>query len=613
MGRESDIELIPEPWNTFKPYSELVDALNVIHIDGLKSLYSQFFGKLDGLPKKAELVRLIAQALSFSTKMSFCAWFNALPDLTQRLIHVTFYEEYVALKPLEMDLGISIVRKEKQYWQEEWHFFKEHKLSFFPIHLCNDQPCTSLPRFLRLIVEPWFPSRQVSLDDCLAAQPVAPVWDNSSAAPDSLPLVYDALCEQLEVSTLGDMEKNVRKGFGKKECVNLRKATGFAPFPAEMPAPDSVDLVARFVLIMSSFKPKRPDDGQEGIRALVSAFFSETTQYPSLQTPPDRHYLEYSMLLEHFSTTYLSVNSKEMPSARAVFRDLLHKIAADGRCFDANKLAGFIKRSGKAFCINDFGRDRDLRLNAESITVNELTYSISSHETAFSPQYTLHFPLLVRPLFKAYCYLFASLGLLEITQMQPALARAHRGSATPISPYDSLATIRVTAFGRWCLGLTEERPVKPAQQYEAIADKELFLVTVKGSSLERTLYLDHIGVKLGEDRWRVSPATFISGCVNQHQIEDRIKRFKALIDPKPAPHWTQLFEKLLSRAGLFDTPRDDVLVYNLPEDRESSEELLRDPALKHIAFRAEGRLLVVPTGKERAFFALLAEHGIAHF
>jgi hypothetical protein len=599
--------------NRRQPHLKLVDALNVLPLDGLKSLYSQFMGKLDGSPRKMELVERIAFALSFSTEADFRAWFDTLPDLTQRLIHATFYDEYVALKQLEMELGISIVEQEtRYYWERDWQFVKAHQLSFFPLHICNDQPCTSLPLFVRLIVEPWLPPHNPSLDDCLTAEP-ASLWDNSNAAPDSLPLLYDVLREQLEASTPGDMEKSARKGFGKKECVNLRKATGFASFPAAMPAPDRVDIVARFVLIMSNFKPKRPKDGQEGIRALVSAFFSESTQYPSLQTPPDRHYLEYSMLLEHFSTTYLSVRRSDIPSARAVFRDLLLKIAADGRCFDADKLADFIRKSGKAFCINDFGQDSDLRLNAEAITVNGLTYAISGRETMFSPLYTLHFPLLVRPLFKAYCYLFASLGLLEITQRPPLLARTYHGSATPISLYDSLATIRVTAFGRWCLGLTDERPAKPVQQYEAIADKELFLVTVKGSSLERKLYLDRIGVKLGEDRWRVSPASFISGCVNKHQIVDRIKRFKALIDSKPAPHWTQLFEKLLTRAGLFDTPCDDVLVYNLPEDRESSEELLRDPALKHLAFRAEGRLLVVPAGKERAFFALLAEHGIAHF
>jgi hypothetical protein len=127
------------------------------------------------------------------------------------------------------------------------------------------------------------------------------------------------------------------------------------------------------------------------------------------------------------------------------------------------------------------------------------------------------------------------------------------------------------------------------------------------------VYLDRIGIKLGEDRWRVSPASFISGCESKKQIEDRIARFKKLIDPAPAPHWLELFDKTISRAGLFGRYRNDVLVYNLGANRKIAEELLRDSELKSIAFRAEGGMLIVPLRNQKKFLALLNEHGIASF
>jgi hypothetical protein len=58
-------------------------------------------------------------------------------------------------------------------------------------------------------------------------------------------------------------------------------------------------------------------------------------------------------------------------------------------------------------------------------------------------------------------------------------------------------------------------------------------LTVQGSSLERTVYLDRIGRKLGPDRWRISPDSFIAGCADKKQIEERTHKFKALIDPSP--------------------------------------------------------------------------------
>jgi hypothetical protein len=101
--------------------------------------------------------------------------------------------------------------------------------------------------------------------------------------------------------------------------------------------------------------------------------------------------------------------------------------------------------------------------------------------------------------------------------------------------------------------------------------------------------------------------------LNKRQIVERIDRFKSLIDPNPAPHWEQLFKKVVDRAGLFDKKRTDMLVYDLPEDREIQEDLLRDPEIKRFVRRVEGRLLVVAAKDESKFYALLGEHGITHF
>jgi hypothetical protein len=55
------------------------------------------------------------------------------------------------------------------------------------------------------------------------------------------------------------------------------------------------------------------------------------------------------------------------------------------------------------------------------------------------------------------------------------------------------------------------------------------------------------------------------------------------------------------------------MVYKLPDDRELAEELLSDPALKTIALRAEGKLLVVLSKNYRKFLSFLDDHGISHF
>jgi hypothetical protein len=347
---------------------------------------------------------------------------------------------------------------------------------------------------------------------------------------------------------------------------------------------------------------------------MVTGFFSEDSVYKKSWYYPDRNFLEANVCIDHLSKTpgYYLGNYDELPLSRKTFHEILLAIAQDGRRFDAGKLAEHIRITAKNFhfCGGDY--ERTLKIKASSLILEGITYTCDRYNE-FRPVAILRHHLLVKPLFKAYCYIFASLGLLEITQEIPPLALTKGNKRFPVSPCDSLKTIRITQFGLWCLGLSSKKPPKTAHDYQAIADKELLLVTVQGKSLERTVYLDRIGVKLGEDRWRISPASFIAGCETPKQIDDRIARFKKLIDPAPAPHWLELFDKVVSRVGLFSQRRNDVLVYDLPQDRKVTEELLRDPELKNIALRAEGGLLVVPAKNYKKFVALLNEHGIVGF
>jgi hypothetical protein len=378
-----------------------------------------------------------------------------------------------------------------------------------------------------------------------------------------------------------------------------------------------VDIAARFVLCMTNFNPLRPPEGQEALRNLTTDFFKSKALFNDYMTPPDRKYLEFNIFTDHLSRTpgyYLEGNNRELPLSRIVFRDLLRLVAQDGRWFDADALGDHIHRSGKNFSFCSSTLEGTLKLKAETLEIGGITYNADyDYDYDFNPEGILRHELLVKPVFKAYCLLFGALGLLDISLKSPPLRRQYHEKALPISPYDCLEAVRITELGRWCLGLTDKRPPRPERNYQAIADRELCLVTVQGNSLEREVYLDRIGVKLGENRWRISPASFIAGCEDKSQITDRISRFKLLIDPDPAPHWEALFHKVLSRAGLFDGRRVDVAVYSLPEERELAEELLLDPALKPIALRAEGKLLVIPAKNFRKFLSFLNDHGISHF
>jgi hypothetical protein len=601
--------------------SEFMASLGQYSMEYLREIYRTLIGKLS-VTKKADLIQMLALAFTFQTEDSFYQWFDYLPPLTQKVLSALAFTDFLPVAVLEKDVKETILVKDNRYsWETLLRLNGELNLGFLILDRSNGQYAFGLPGFLRKALLPWLkPPPEAVIAGCVSDD-TGPGWDNSLLIADSYPLLCDAVKQLFTDIPEAEKEKTA-KGFKKKQTAELQASSGFLDFDMDPKSPladhafcpDSMDLALRFMLCMKNFKPIRPKDAYEEIRNMITGFFGEDSLYKKTWNYPDRNYLEYNVCIDHLSKSpgYYLENYEGLPLSRETFHKILLETAKDGRRFDADKLAEHIRVTAKRFDFTGSEFERTLRVKASLLEVDGITYSCEYYED-FNVFGILRYPLLVKPLFKAYCYIFAALGLLEITFKTPPLAITKASKQIPISPYDSLKTIRITKLGLWCLGLSSEKPPLPHHEYQAIADKELLLVTVQGNSLERTVYLDRIGIKLGEDRWRVSPSSFISGCESKKHIEDRIERFKKLIDPAPAPHWLELFDKALARAGLFGHYRNDVLVYNLGGNRKIAEELLSDPELKRIAFRAEGGMLIVPVKNQKKFLALLNEHGIASF
>jgi hypothetical protein len=605
------------------------DYLRRLTMEILRKYYPVFLGKKPLGQKKDEVIPELAAAMVFADEKAFGEWFFGFPVLTQNLLYRLAFDNLVPVKKLETEFGLSLIYEVSSYgWEKKWCFHNELGLSFLDVYNQCGQAYTVLPYAIWTVLMDWLvPPPDLNLESCALGgvnDAVPSPWNNSAGIADSLPLLYEAMEELFSFMSPPNSPFRCIRGFKKKDAEQLRTSSGFKPF--DMPGipgkeikasdlvPDSADLTARFILSMKNFSIARPEDGQTEVKKLTEDFFDEDSRYKGYANPPDRHSLELNVLFDHISKGQeYSLNYGDgLPSSRRILRTILEYCAKDGRTFEADRVTSFIYRTRQNFTFFPEGVERYIKFKAASITIDELTYADKYYDE-FYPNGIMTYPLLLAPLFKAYCYLFAALGVLEITQQMPPLSRIQGEKKRPLSPYDSLKTFRVTELGKWCLGLTEKRPKRPKAEYQAIADRELLLVTVQGSSLERTVYLDKIGRKLGPDRWRISPDSFITGCVNKKQIEDRVNKFKDLIDPEPAPHWSALFEKVVNRSGLFDETLNDMLIYRLPSNQNIAEELLRNTEFRSLVYRAEGGLLIVPRENRKKFFAVLNKHGIAVF
>jgi hypothetical protein len=598
------------------------------------------FGKQKKAPstykKKTELIDELSRLLAFADANQFDTWFRSLSSLQQYVIWKGCWHHWLFVENLEKEFQLKLVNREKRpyHYGSVDQFLPEAGLDFLSTDMLERYDVTRLPEVMRIACHPWLaPPSEVLLVNCRLPEdnlpPPETIYDNSQALAESLPLLCDALRQELK-----DMDDTALDRFGKgvpkTTLKRLAAATAWREFflPAGDSSPSSLDMAARFIALMSRGKPPKIADPYEGLRKLIGQFFADTSAYSRMWRAPDREALEACMLVDHLSNIpgrYLDIDNT-LPVSRSLFKIALEYIyQAENQTsgwFNAIKLAEW----NSTACLLPFsfceGYQYSYRLNADSVRIEGNLYT--SDYNGITPHDFFAVDLYEKPLFKAYCCLFAALGLLEIAQYDPPKQRTRNNKELPISPYDSLAALRLTDLGKWCLGYSDKKPALPENQYEAIADRELLLVTMKGKSLQRKLFLDQIGEKLGElkngdgdesvvTRWRVTPESFIREALSKDEIQERVKRFKALIDPKPAPHWKALFDTVLSRAGVFDGAQVPLLVYKLPDDHALVKELLADPAIRKLTQRAEGGLLLVTSANKGKFFKALAAHGVASF
>ncbi|MDR0553848.1 MAG: hypothetical protein LBG76_03485 [Treponema sp.] len=572
---------------------------------------------------KAAMVDTFSQLLTFSSQEAFNSWITLFPPLAQEMLRDAALFGYGVLEKYAAKSKQPLLPEKTRYYSWDITLQPWLKLAFITVVANLNQIVFFLPAVFRDALKPWFvPPPDASLDYCAAGSKDAPdgsppdaVYSNALEIVGSFPLLCEALPESFSEALENDESPGSMRSFTKKQLTVLKARCGFKSFPMVYEkTPDSLDLAARFVLSMTNFKPKRPEDGQDGVKKIVEAFFAIDAKNKKNLDDYDSFkwdYIENRILTAHLRKKSLNWGYfRGPPWSRKVFQNIFTMIAQDGRWFSALKLARFISINESLFTFVSLKTEDRLLYKASSIIIDGVTYKDEYGDAEIWPFASFRFELLIRPLFYAYCYLFAALGLLEITQKTPPEPVISGSKPKPVSMYDALDAVRVTGLGRWCLGLTAERPGRIQEKYEAIADKELLLVTVRGSSFERAVYLDSIGEKLGEDRWRISPRSFVAGCVKKQEIEERVKRFKRLIDAKPAPHWEALFSKALERAGFLNTNIIQATVFYVGDNRSLIEELLKDPGLSSCALRAEGGMLVVPDKQRKKFLDLLAEHGV---
>jgi hypothetical protein len=598
---------IPEKQKHF--FQCLLAANNSI----IRALYISLTNNPIGIKGKEGIANETAKVLAGININDFNEWITSLPEIAQKLLYDVVMHRYVSLEKYK-NIKPNIVVSNGQYYIRSYGTYHNYILNkllnigFIEVDKQYGYYFFFINRYIREILHPWFelPDNCKLENAIYADDSTYDPWSNTDTS-ETFPLLCEALQDFVKKN---DGSSAMHKGFTKRQLEQLSKASGYkeftSPFANEILI---VDLASRFILNMMEIGIKCLSDPYECIKKLLHVFFfGENQPSPSFSK---NNSLEIALVTDFTlrkSGSYFGI-LYAVPASRKVLFSILQHAANTGSIYDVDKLCAWIETCKDIFRFCDESYEEFLCIKADAVKLDGMIVKTEQNNNRMTPKNYFRHSLLVKPLFKAYCCMLAGLGLLEVSFADPPKPILLKDEYKPVSVFDALKTIKITDLGRWVLKLGE-KPEVQKNDAAAIADNELLLVTVRGKSLVRKLFLDKIGDKLGDDRWKISLQSCIRECSDQEDIAKMIDSFKTLVCQNPGQHWQSLFDNAFARVGVFNQNVVNAVVFKLPKDKALQEELFEEGELDGIAFRAEGGMLIVPQENEKKFLSVLAAHGI---
>ncbi|OHD79916.1 MAG: hypothetical protein A3J97_14795 [Spirochaetes bacterium RIFOXYC1_FULL_54_7] len=590
-----------EPHTLSPAGKALARGLAELRVQDLKALAEDLLGEKNLKFDKAGFCKHLAHRLDFKSQGDFDTFREALSPLQQKVLSIGAYHRYIPLQELEEHHPEPLVIGGKYDYSRA--IVPEAGLGMCTI---GDNFSLILYKPIADCLRPWLPP-PADYEIHPVPEPVGAPWVPVDTVLEALQL---ALKQIAGLWTRHHRAELARKGLLKGLVKQLRASSGLPEFPiGGTLGLDSLELLARFCACFDLKPEKRPSDPGDGVKILVTEFLAPLIDHVHMASYWSQAF-ENLVCLDHLSRRPGSGYniSFKLPDSRAFLSKALDALAESVGWFDVRNLVSALCMRGVSFSYLDpQEEDYSLFLKGDSLTLHGQEVGRDYYGN-FKVNGRFRQEVFVLPVFRAYCYSLAILGVLEIREAQPERPLVRKGRTLPLSPYDALKEVRLSDFGRWVIGKTDTRPTVREKQYEAVVDSELLVIAFKGNSLEHRLFLQSIGEQVGEERWRVTEASFMRGCTTVKELDQQASRFRSLLCKDPPQRWLEFFDTLKLKAGMFGDA-EKFLVYKLPPIPGLRELFATDPQARKLVLKVEGGRIAVPADGLTAFKAFLAKHG----
>ena len=216
--------------------------------------------------------------------------------------------------------------------------------------------------------------------------------------------------------------------------------------------------------------------------------------------------------------------------------------------------------------------------------------------------------LVGKPIISGIMYILSFFGVLDITEKEPKI-RIHKSARKdiPYSPCDALDMVSLTPFGRWLLDLDSEKPnVEKTVFSDPVLDKNLLIITYKGTGIKIRSFLSSISDPVGDVRFRVSLKSFTREAATESAAEKLIKEFCTFF-PDPPSNWKDFLESV--KKSYYILPQKSTGRLLEIQNMEAVKELFKIPAIRSLALMTESNYVFVLEENIKKFVSLIEKEG----
>lgn len=178
-------------------------------------------------------------------------------------------------------------------------------------------------------------------------------------------------------------------------------------------------------------------------------------------------------------------------------------------------------------------------------------------------------------------------------------------------PLEHIRRIRLTALGRYALGLSESYDSGPVEikEWFRLDNDHLIVSSVRADNPYEPL-LNDIAEPIGSGRYKIDSSSFLKKCSKGMDVKEKIEFFKNYVSSDQPEIWKDFFSSIEKRCGPFV---EDRAGYVLLKVGENSPELVRilssEPEIRKLIILVEGGRFLVSSQNYKKFVSLMKDFG----